>query len=193
MTLKPMSILSRALALALLAAVCISAYAFVAQPIWARYESYRQSSVQSKELLAGYQRIGATAAALQTELIDLRSRQVVGGGYLAGASGSLAAAELQNHVKSIVSSAGAELRSTQILPLSDSGAVRRVGIRVQLPAQIGSLQRIAYALEGGKPYLFIDNVDIRRRKARKRAVAPEKEVDLEIRLDLYGYMQETEQ
>lgn len=180
--------LGRVVALALLAAVGAAAYGFVAGPLAARYQHDRQSSAQSSELLVKYRRIGAAADGLRAELAELRRRQAAQGGYLEGASSALAAAGLQNHVKAIVRSTGGELRSTQILPIQDEGEFVRIAIRVQMPVRIEPLQQILYNLERGKPFVFIDNIDIRRRKTRRRKIEPETDIELDVRFDAYGYL-----
>ena len=50
-----------------------------------------------------------------------------------------------------------------------------------------ALQRVFYDLESATPFLFLDNVEIRSRPAR-RASGPEDDPILEVRFDLYGYM-----
>lgn len=187
MRLELSTVFKRLIALALLGAVCVTAYAFVAQPLWVRYEQYRQSSAQLEALLVRYRHVGGSAQALQAELDELRSHPVSQSGYLSGASGALAAAELQNHVKAIVKSAGGELKSTQILPIGDEGDFVRIAIRIQMPVRMDPLHKILHALESGQPFVFIDNVDIRRRKTRRRR-RPEGDVGLDVRLDVYGYM-----
>ncbi len=182
------TIVGRVFALALFAAVSATGYSLVAEPLWARYQHDRQSSVQSSELLVNYRRIGAAVDGLQSEFEELGRRQATQGRYLEGASSALAAAALQNHVKAIVNATGGVLRSTQILPVRDEGEFVRISIRIQLPVRLEALHKILYTLESGKPFVFVDNIDIRRRKSRRRRKGPESEVELDVRLDVFGYM-----
>ncbi len=179
---------SRVVALTVLVMVCAAFYGLVVQPVWAKHQLYRQSIAQSKALLVKYRRIGAGLRDLRKELEELPKRQATQGVYLHGASDALAAAELQNHVKGIVTSTGGELRSTQILPIRNEEKFTRIAIRVQMRGRIDTLQKMFYILEAGKPFVFIDNFDIRRRKVRRRQNEPERDVKLDVRFDLYGYM-----
>src|SRR5258708_1911747 len=73
---------------------------------------------------------------------------------------SLAAAELQNRIKSSVEAAHGELRSTQILPAREEGAFRRISIRGQIAVNTAALQRGFYDLESASPFFFLDNLQI---------------------------------
>ncbi len=52
------------------------------------------------------------------------------------------------------------------------------------------LQNVLYTLESAKPYLFVDNLDVRRRvqRRRRKQTQPEAESRLTVRFDLYGYI-----
>ena len=153
---------------------------------------FRQSRIQSTELLVKYQRIGSTVEALEVELAGLQIAQASQAGYLPGDSSALAAAELQNHVKNIVRSPGEELRSTQVLPVHEEAGVTRVAIRVQLPIRMQGLQEVLHTLESGVPFIFIDNVDVRRRKTSRRRLDTIEDVYLDVRFDITGYMRSPE-
>lgn len=175
----------RALALALLVAVCLALYAFAARPAWDAYRHYRESGARAAELLVRYRRLAADHDALAARLEAVRARRAAENYYLAAASPSLAAADLQNLLRAIVDDTGAELRRTQVLTARDEGALSRVAIRVQLGTDIAALRSILYALESGTPLLFIDNLDIRQRRRQQADDAAA--VALEARFDLYGF------
>ena len=182
------TLFSRALALALLMGICAIVYAVLIEPLWSRHQIFRQSRIQSAELLAKYQRIGGAVEALEADLAELQDAQASQAGYLPGESSSLAAAELQNYVKNIVRSAGEELRSTQVLPVHEEAGVTRVAIRVQLPIRIQGLQQVLHALESGMPFVFIDNIDVRRRRVSRQQVESDEAVYLDVRFDIIGYV-----
>ncbi|MEE8515752.1 MAG: type II secretion system protein GspM [Alphaproteobacteria bacterium] len=181
-------LLSRILALALLAAVLTGLYG-AAEPLIAEYQAYGTTIAQSRELLQRYQRIGNTRRPLQEQAKELRRRLKARGGYLPGASDSLAAAQLQNRVKKIVLAAGGAIKSTQTLTPSEVKGLRQIDVRVQMSADIVALQKTIHALEADQTYLFLDNVDIRRQRSRRRrnrkttATVP----PLTVRFDIYGY------
>ena len=43
-------------------------------------------------------------------------------------------------------------------------------------------------LEGGMPLVFIDNLDIRRRKTSRRRIDENQDVYMDVRFDVTGYM-----
>lgn len=182
------TLFSRALAVALLIGMGAALYAVIIEPLWSSHRNFRQSRVSSTELLAKYQQISRAVNALEEELAALQFAQTSQAGYLPGNISSLAAAELQTHVKNIVRSAGEELRSTQILPVNEEAGVTRVAIRVQLLVHIQSLQEVLHTLESGIPFIFIDNLNVRRRKASRRLLDTNEDVYLDVRFDIIGYI-----
>ena len=188
MILRPASFLSRILALALLGAVLAGLYLLAVRPMTEQYLHYRRSIDQSQDLLGQYRRLGASLPALQSQLDELDRRRASAGTQLQGASDALVAADLQNRIKGIVDARGGQLTSTQILAAKDEAELRRIGIRVQMTATVDALYRIFYDLESGKPFLFLDNIDIRQRRARRRRKEAADDSNLAVRFDIYGYL-----
>ena len=186
------TLFSRSLAVALLIGMGGALYAGIIEPLWDSHRNFRQTRVSSAELLAKYQKIARAVDALEGELAALRISQASQAGYLPGDSSALAAAELQTLVKNIVRSVGEDLRSTQILPVNEEAGVTRVAIRVQLPVRMQGLQKVLHTLESGVPFIFIDNVDVRRRKTSRRLLNTNEEVYLDVRFDITGYMRSPE-
>ena len=179
---------SRSAALSLLAGVAAACYLLVLAPTLEAY-GRTQSDVREKvKQLEHYQRVASTRRAVEAQLAELEVRQAESGVYLSGATDALAAAELQDRVKAIIQASGGALTSTQALPVKTEGTLRRVSVRVQFTGTIEALHQAVYDLETYKPYLMIDNIDVRNRQRRRRADQPEPEARLTIRLDLYGYL-----
>ncbi len=189
-------ILGRLLALAILVAVVAGAYEFVFAPLSGRFAEYRESIAQSRELYVKYQQIAAGQTELETQLDALKRRERAEGGYLEGASETLAAAGLQNRLKSLFARAGGALKSLQILPAKPEEAFLRITVRAQLSADTNALRQILHALEADTPFLFVENVDLRKKKQRRRRrrrrqqeAAPVFDPGvLEVRFDVYSYM-----
>ncbi len=178
----------RMAALALLFALGAAVYLFAVAPTLAAYERTHQDLREHTELLARYQRIAATRPALEAQLAELQVRQAESGVYLSGATDALAAAELQDRVNAIIQASGGALTSTQALPVKTEGVFRRISVRAQFTGTIEALHQAVYDLEANKPYLLVDNIDVRNRQRRRRANQPEGVPNLTIRLDLYGYL-----
>ncbi len=180
---------SRLAALALSAGVAFGLYIFVAAPIVASYAETDAAVAQAAELLDRYRRVAAARPALQERLDALKSRQSEIGNYLGGETDALAGAELQEKVNATVAAGGGALRSVQILPVKAGGGFRRIGVRVQMTATIAQVLRILHGLGAGSTLLFVDNLEVRNRRAPRRRNQPvEMDPTLLVRLDLFGYL-----
>lgn len=180
----------RAAALALLFVVVWAVYGLVLSPVLTAYRETGEEIEQTSELLQRYQRISTNHPALKGQLEELVRQTAKSGIYLPGSTDALAAAELQEGVTATIKRNQGTLRSMQILPVSDDGDFRKVAVRVQLTATLGAFTRILYSLEAAKPFVFIDNLDIKNRRARTRQKDQQQEQnpELVIRFDLYGYL-----
>jgi len=183
--------LSRALALTLLFALLWIIYSGVVGPLLDHYSAARSSRAQLENALARAKHTGHTLGELQAELAQLKERGMSGAGTIQSPNESLAAAELQNRIKSSVERAKGELRSTQILPSREEGVFQRISIRGQISGNLEALQRIFYEFEAASPLLFLDNIDIRVRPERRPNEATNDNPVLDIRFDLYGYIRRT--
>lgn len=182
-TLSPQG--RRALALGLLALALAVAYAAVIRPIVGAFAEQRAAIEEQTELLRRYRGLAAERATLEARLERLRSRPASQGLYLAGDNENLVAAQLQSRIKSIVSETRAKLASSQVLPSADEKGFRRVGIRLTMTGGIVDLRDILFRLESGRPYLFLDNVDVSSVQGLRTAGEAG---DLNITLDVFGYI-----
>ncbi len=178
---------SRVLALALLGGFVLFGLFGVILPLLDAYYQARNSAEQNEAAIEHIRQGARSLAELQAELARLKEQQASAIGLMQSANASLAAADLQNRIKLSVEAAHGELRSTQILPARDEGGFRRISIRGQIAVNTAALQRVFYELESSSPFLFLDNVEIHARPAR-RAGSAEDDPVLEVRFDLYGYL-----
>ena len=188
--LQPNSLLSRTLALILLVLVLLSGGRLVVAPLLAVFQNNASRIEQTEVLLRRYQALAEQRPAIADRLVAQQDLAASAGGYLQGPSDALAAAELQDRVKSVIEGAGGELRSTQILPagtVEGIAVIRRAALRVQFDATIENLAEILYELESGEPYLLIDQLSVRDQRTRRRNEA-ETEAPLYISFELSGYL-----
>ncbi len=194
-TLPPF--VSRALAVLLLVAVLGSIWVLVGIPTMGRFAEYRDTVATAEQHLARLRGIAAEKPVLEQQLASWQRSGSIRQALLKGNNPALAAAELQKKIKRIIQSNGANQRSAQILPPKDDEGLQLVAIRVNMTASIEALHKIAYELEAAKPYLILDNVDIRARNTRptqtKRAANQnvEKARELTVRFDVKGFMRGT--
>jgi general secretion pathway protein M len=191
--LQPGSLLSRTLAVVLLGIALLGAYRLIIAPLVIAYRDGQSRIEQAKELLQRYEALAEQRSLLADRLAEQQERAASAAGYLTGPSDALAAAELQDRVKSVVEGAGGELRSTQILPAEELEAdldFRRTTLRVQFVVTIEGLEETLYELETGQPYLIIDDVTVRQERARRRRNQPRDQPRLDVSLELFGYVRE---
>jgi general secretion pathway protein M len=179
---------SRTAALSLLVFVIGALYLLVVSPAIEAHRSTDEATQETLEQLARYENISKTNPNRKAQLEKLARQQSQSGVYLAGDTDALAAAGLQEDVGAKIEKNGGKLRSIQILPVKTDGNFKRVSVRVQLTATLGSFARILYALESGRPYVFIDNLDVKNRRGRKAKQKAVENPELVIRFDLYGYL-----
>jgi general secretion pathway protein M len=191
--LQPGSLLSRTLAVVLLGIALLGAYRLVIAPLVTAYRDGQSRIEQAKELLQRYEALAEQRSLLADRLAEEQERAASAAGYLTGPSDALAAAELQDRVKSVVEGAGGELRSTQILPAEELEAdlgFRRTTLRVHFVVTIDGLEETLYELETGQPYLIVDEVTVRQERARRRRNEPQAQPMLDVSLELFGYVRE---
>jgi general secretion pathway protein M len=191
--LQPGSLLSRTLAIVLLGIALLGAYRLIIAPLVIAYRDGQSRIAQAKELLQRYEALAEQRSLLADRLAEQQERAASAAGYLTGPSDALAAAELQDRVKSVVEGAGGELRSTQILPAEELEAdldFRRTTLRVHFVVTIEGLEETLYELETGQPYLIIDDVTVRQERARRRRSQPRDQPRLDVSLELFGYVRE---
>ena len=190
--LRPGSPLSRALAIVLLGVAVLLGHRLVVAPLLSAYQQGEQDIEDATALLQRYRSLAEQGPQLAERLAEQQERAAQADGYLEGPSDALAAAQLQDRVKSVVETAGGELRSTQILPaesLEGDLGFRRTTIRVQIAVGIEGLASTLYELETGQPYLLIDDVTVRQERVRRqRRGQPESEPILDVNLELFGYL-----
>jgi general secretion pathway protein M len=170
-------------------------YLLVAEPILVDYRETDQAIGEVEGQLVHYQRLAAMRPVFARQLERLASEQATDGYYLNGGTDALAAAALQDQVSTLVDANGGALRSMQPLAGVDEQGFRRITVRVEMTATIEPLFETLYALETGMPVLFVENLDIQSRHARRRnsqatatPIAADDEPLLVVAFDLSGYM-----
>lgn len=192
-------LISRLLALGLLLGLLFLLFGLVAAPLMTEYEANEAAIARAHGLETRYRTIGASRAALMRQLTEMERSLQISKFSFSGTGDALTGAKIQSTVKDLIGKAGGRLNSTQILTAVEEAGFRRVAIRVQMVSDIAALQAVLHKLETMTPYLFIDNMVLRknaatrRRPARRRtggkyaARPPEDDGQLNIRFDVLGY------
>jgi hypothetical protein len=176
--------LRRAVFVALNIAACVAILVLVAYPIDALLTA---RDAQIAELSATLSRMNAVASRMGD--VDVLARQVDAesdlGEFLAAANEGAATAALQARLKTMTEAAGARIRSVQGLPAKNDGQIRSIGARINLYGALGAVHKALYAVESGKPYLFVANASIRL-SSTVNAQAATTEPVIDAQLDVFG-------
>ena len=162
-------------------------------PIWTTYTGNRDAIIQTEDNIARYSRLSTQVHALRSAVGELEQADILDRYVLAQESEPLAAAALQDRMKSVVSSGGGTLTSTQVLPTEAEQGFKRVIVNVRMAVSTDALQRVLFELENDLPYLLIDDVVILSRGARKQRRRTQAVDLLDVRFNLYGYMRDVEE
>ena len=178
---------SRYLAIGLLILCLIGVVLAVYVPVSLQQRHYDDSIASRTDYLTRYQRIIAAGDEIQAAL-DQVKRTDWRKHFLKNTGAALAASEIQEIAKNLIDANGGKLISMQIAPSKDEGGFRRISVNVQLTGNMTALRQILYSVETMKPYLLVDNINIRTQAnyAFKRAPdgAPP---DIMVGFDLSGY------
>ena len=181
---------SRSAALAILVGMGAVIWMTLMQPLITSFFDHRTSILRSQEMLTRYRGLASTRSQIDYSLRKLHAAQATQDQLLTGGSTQLAGAKLQNSLKESVEMNGGALTSMQLLPVRDEEGFQRISIAVTLTATIESLQKLIYAIEEQKPYLFIENLELQANEGFMQA-ATDNEGEartLQVHFEVYGYM-----
>ena len=76
------------------------------------------------------------------------------------------------------------------VPVKLENGFRRIATRAQMTLTTGALRDLLYRIEASKPFLFIDNLDVRlgRKSRRRRDAEQDEEIQLLVRMDVFGFL-----
>ena len=151
----------RLLALGLLLAAIAFAWMLIVEPVAGAFAAQGEAISQSHALLAGYQRRIALRPEVEARLAALKSHETSSTGLIGGGSAELAAANIQNLVKTLIESEAGQVRSTQNLAPVSADGFQRIDIQYDASIPMTRLRAVAYRIETGTPYLFLDGIDLR--------------------------------
>lgn len=196
--LKRGSAVSRTAAIAILIALIAGAYLVLLAPVLDDYREYKANIDQSRELIARYQARRPDIADLEMQVKRLSSNSSFSDAFLRGKNASLAAANLQGRIDRLVKSLNGKLTSAQSIPTQDKEAFQKVIVRAQVILTTDAMRRLLHRLESARPYLFLDNVVIRKAPQIRRRInrnnrsgirQQQEDTDqLDVRFDVYGYL-----
>ncbi len=183
------TILSRLLALLLLLLVPLLAWYAVGEPLHNDYLKEQQKIARDLEFLHRFESISARFGEYRTDLARQRQDTGLQRAMLQAQTETLAAAILQQRVKSVVESKGGSLVSTQILEPLALPPLEKIRINVRMLLNIPQLQQVLHDIEGQMPYLIVEQLLVTNRNWRGRSlnVRGKAAENLDVRLVISGY------
>jgi general secretion pathway protein M len=181
------------LALAILVALVATVAGLTLWPLWRTAQDDKQTIATLEQRLLVQRRIAAESAELQPRLQEIEKGYASDAHYLKSASQTLAGAEIQEIVKRAILAKHGELLSSQIVRSEPQRRAQRVTLGIALRASLEQIVQILYALETGKPLLFIDTASFRIRTAptaRMGAATPAPAQLLDVQIQLSGYFRQ---
>ena len=182
---------SRVTAVALLLGALLFLFIALIYPLISLQSDYRENLDRQRLKLRQAKQTLSLREPLNQRLESIKALSSSNETLLPTTTAALASADLQTRIKQVVSEAGGELSSTQVIPEKNEEKVVRVGVKVRINANTPILRDVLYAFESGKPALFIDNLNIRpiRVAGNPKDNGPGPEDKLSIDFDVIGYMQ----
>lgn len=182
----PLGLRGRLVALALLLIPLILLVRFVIWPAADSAMSQADELAETRLQISHYRRLLAQMPALREAASQLEKTRPLSSLLLAGDNRALAAADLQRSLQSAVEKLGATMLSLRVKPSTSEGALERVAVEARLRSDIQQLRGLLYFIETSSPYLFVDNLSINVRTARRRQP---QDGTLDVTLTVFGLRQ----
>ncbi len=152
---------SRLLAIGILLGVLGVAWLAIAQPVLDAFATQDETIRKSRGTLAVYRRKIAMEPVLQARLAEVTRREAGLNDAIAGTSAELAAANIQNLMKSMADADFVQIVSVQNLPPVQADGFERLDVQYDMSVPMTRLKSFLYRIEASVPFLFLDGVDIR--------------------------------
>jgi general secretion pathway protein M len=185
--LRPGSIASRAVALALLVGGVALFWLFVVAPIKTWSDDNEQAISDGIRTLSILKSVAAEARQASPNLSP-DSLERYRGDFLAGAEDPIIVAELQTRLSSLIAARAGELNSAQALQPKAKDGLDYLGLRLQFRAEMKSVQDILHAMETSTPLLFIERAALRLddRAGADRGKGADSVAPMSVEVDIYG-------
>ena len=99
---------------------------------------------------------------LEKHLAGIKTQDASSSGLLTDRTAPLAAASIQSRLRPLLNRHGAEIRSIQNLPVIEEDGFEKTAVQYVFSLPESGLRDVLYAVETATPYLFLDEVSIRR-------------------------------
>jgi hypothetical protein len=169
-------------ALALLCVVFAIIAAQIASPLVTYLTDVQERIANERELLSRFTALAAQEGKAR-ELQRRRSEMNADEEFLEGESEAIKLANLQSLLAAIAANNGLRVHSARTLPAHERGELRVIGVRIQLQAEMGPIQKTVHEIEAKRPFLFIDAAQLSLLPGGQATGAG---AMLDARLDVFG-------
>lgn len=157
-------------------------------PAFQKRSENRETVKELHNTINHYYKLVSEKERLKRRIESMRSVSKAQDGFLSTKVPSLAAADMQRQIISMVEDLDGQIISTQTENKSVDDIYERVSLNVRIKIVLSGLQDLLYRIESNAPYLFVD--EIRINKDRRSAFDQTTDNDLNIYLKISGYMQQ---
>ena len=181
---------SRLSAVGILILALVLGYLVLIYPLMQIKQEYQDEVDNLRFKLQKLQQVAGGRESLTQRLENIRELARQNDAFLPTNTAALASADLQTRIKQVVSEAGGELTSTQVIPERNEENAVRVGVKIRMTGSSEVLRQVLQNFESKKPYLFVENLNIRpiRMPRNPRDKNPIIEDRLSVDFDVSGYM-----
>ena len=151
---------TRSAAIIVLIGLIMSGGLGVSIPVTSLFSEQNERIDASLKRLAVYRAQTATQPQLERQLRDMERAAASLPGLIKTENASVAAAQMQGELKTIVERSRGEVRTTQILPPASMSGFEQVSVKSELSVPITSLREILHSVETHVPYFFIERMTI---------------------------------
>ena len=156
----------------------------VVDPVWSWYEDRDLLLEQRQGLLHHMQDLAASLPSLRAASTAKPGRGEGSGSImLPGATDAVAAADLQERVQQMASSAGASITAVETLPATPSGKWHKISLRISLNAPWPVLMELLRSVEQSPTRILIDDVHFH----SATVVAHPTAMPIQASMVLYGF------
>ncbi len=170
----------RLLALAILLVAALIVWLGAIAPLAGLYQDRMDELAQRRALAAKMTAVAATLPLLRAEAAKRAGAASPPSLLLDGASDALAAAGLQEMLTKAASATGIELLSAESAPVQNVGAVRRIGLKINVSGKYEALVGFLARIDQSTPPLLVDELQI-------RGLSQQNGAHTLTRLTIYGF------
>ncbi len=156
-------------------------------PWWSQWQKDREQAAVISARIARYRALLDSRSRLEAGLKEIDTRLKQSGYFMEATSPEVAAAELQNRVKAVVTRAGGTLVSSEVLNAEKEPGW--VGVKVRMTGDDDALSRTLLALRRTRPVVLVEALTVRGQVRYRRQgdrMVPQSAPPLDIGFQVVG-------